>query len=135
MDGQNMGNEQNSGNQQSNQPAQYSYYQDNTANIPYQTPVEAAEPDTVNALQVVGLVCGIAGIILGCCVGAVGIIFGIIGLICAILGNKQSKTGVGTGGLVCSIISIILGVISLLIGLIFGAALITALQESGDLYY
>lgn len=128
MDGQNMGNEQDN-QQRNNQQGQYSYYQDNTANIPYQAPIEAAQPDTVNALQIVGLICGIAGIVFGCCVGYVGIILGIIGLVCSIIGNRQSRTGVGTGGLVCSVIAIVFGVISLLIGLIFGAALIAALQD------
>lgn len=40
-------------------------------------------------------------------------ILGIAGLICAIMGNKRSKTGVGTAGMVCSIIGLILGVIAI----------------------
>ena len=98
-------------------------YQDNTSNIPYQTPVDPTEPAKTNALQIVGLVCGIVGIILGCCTGWGGLIFGIIGLVCAILGNKQGKTGVGTGGLVCSIIALVLSVIIILLALIGVAAL------------
>ena len=124
MGGQNMGNGQD------NQTNQFSHYQDNTANIPHQQYEEPADPDKANGLQIVGLVCGIAGIVLGCCVGYLGIILGIIGLICAIMGNKQGKTGVGTGGLVCSIIALVFGIISVIIGLIFGAALLAELQNS-----
>lgn len=129
MDGQNMGNEQNRENERSNQPAQYSYYQDNTANIPYMAPMDQWEPPKVNALQVVGLVCGIIGII-SCCAGFIGIIFAIVGLVCAILGNRQGKTSIGTAGLVCSIIAIILNVISLfLLSAIFFEALREAILE------
>lgn len=88
-------------------------YQDNTANIPYQAPVDEA-PVTTNGLQIAGLVCGILAIVSCWCYGIFGIIFGIAGLICSILGNKKGKTGVGTGGLICSIVGIVLGVISLI---------------------
>lgn len=118
MDGQNNGNN----------------YQDNTANIPYQTTVEPSEPAKANALQIVGLICGIAGIILGCCTGWGGLILGVIGLICAIIGNKQGKTGVGTGGLVCSIISIVLSLIVVIVSFVFGAALLAYLAEYGYYY-
>lgn len=118
MDGQNNGNN----------------YQDNTANVPYQSPIESNEPAKTNALQIVGLICGIAGIILGCCTGWVGLIFGIIGLICAIFGNKQGKTGVGTGGLICSIVALVLSVLMLIVSLVFGAALLAYLAEYGYYY-
>lgn len=121
-------------NNQNNGTGQYSNYQDNTANIPYQTPVESNEPAKANALQIVGLVCGIIGIILGCCTGWGGLIFGIIGLICAIIGNKQGKTGVGTGGMICSIIALVLSVLMLIISLVFGAALLAYLAEYGYYY-
>lgn len=128
MDGQNLGNEQN------NQTSQHSNYQDNTANIPYQAPVDAPESNSANTLQIVGLICGIAGIVLGCCTGYIGIVLGIIGLVCSIMGNKQGKSGVGTGGLVCSIIAVVLSIIMIIIGLVFGAALIAGLQDAGYYY-
>lgn len=120
MDGQNMGNEQN------NQTSQYSNYQDNTANIPYQAPMEAPESNSANTLQIVGLICGIAGIVMGCCVGYIGIILAIVGLVCSIMGNKQGKSGIGTGGLICSIIAIVLSILSLVI---YGVAILAILQD------
>lgn len=125
MDGQNMGNEQNNG------TSQYSNYQDNTANIPYQAPAEPSQSNAANTPQIVGLICGIAGIVLGCCVPYVGIILGIVGLVCSIMGNKQSKSGVGTGGLICSIVAIVLSIVVFVVALIFGIAV---LQEAGYYY-
>lgn len=125
MDGQNMGSEQNK------QTSQYSNYQDNTANVPYQNPAGSPQPQSnkANTLQIVSLICGIAGIVIGCCSPYVGIILGIVGLVCAILGNKQGKSGVGTGGLICSIIAIVISIIIFILALI-GIGL---LQEYG--YY
>ena len=88
-------------------------YQDNTANIPYQAPVDEV-PVTTNGLQIAGLVCGILAIVSCWCYGIFGIVFGIAGLICSIIGNKKGKTGVGTAALVCSIIGLILGVVALI---------------------
>jgi len=97
-------------------------YQDNTANIPYQAPMDEA-PVTTNGLQITGLVLGILAIVSCWCYGIFGIIFGIAGLICSIIGNKKGKTGVGTAALVCSIIGLILGVISLIyFVIVLGAA-------------
>lgn len=104
-------------------------YQNNQANVPYQAPGAQPQPNKANALQIISLICGIAGIVMGCCIPFVGIVLGIIGLICAIVGNKQGKTGVGTGGLVCSIIALVLGLIILVLGLIMGVALIPMLDE------
>lgn len=89
------------------------YYQDNTANIPYQAPADEA-PVTTNGLQIAGLVCGILAIVSCWCYGIFGIIFGVVGLICSIMGNKRGKTGVGVAGLACSIVGLILGVIALI---------------------
>ena len=97
-------------------------YQDNTANIPYQAPVDEA-PVTTNGLQIAGLVCGILAIVSCWCYGIFGIVFGIAGMICAIIGNKKGKTGVGTAALICSIIGLILGVIALIyFVIVLGAA-------------
>lgn len=124
MDGQNTGNEQN------NQTSQYSNYQDNTANIPYQAPTDDPQSNKANTLQIVSLICGIAGIVFGCCTGYIGIVLGIAGLICAILGNKQGKSGIGTGGLICSIVALVISVIILVLAVIgFGI-----LQEYGYYY-
>lgn len=93
---------------------QYSNYQDNTANIPYQVPIEDVPNSKTNGLQIAGLVCGILAICTSCCYGIVGIILGIAGLICSIIGNKNGKNGVGIAGLVCSIIGLILGIVMLI---------------------
>lgn len=93
---------------------QYTNYQDNTANVPYQVPIENMPPDKANGLQTAGLICGIIAIITSCCYGIFGIILGIAGLICSILGNKDNKSGVGIAGLVCSIIGLVLGVAMLI---------------------
>ena len=57
--------------------------------------------------------CGILAICSCCCYGVPALIFGIAGLICSVMGNKQSKNGVGTAGMVCSIIGLILGAIAI----------------------
>ncbi len=93
---------------------QYTNYQDNTANVPYQVPIENMPPDKANGLQTAGLICGIIAITTSCCYGIFGIILGIAGLICSILGNKDNKSGVGIAGLVCSIIGLVLGVAMLI---------------------
>lgn len=124
MDGNNLEN----GNVQSNN-TQYSNYQDNTANVPYQAPPENNAGDNkANGKQIAGLICGILGICTSCCYGVPGIILGVAGLICSVLGNKESKNGVGIGGLVCSIIALILGVIML----IYYVVVIAALLEDPD---
>jgi len=131
MDGQNMDNNQNN---QGTGNAQFSNYQDNTANIPYQNPVEPAGPSSPNTLQIVSLVLGIAGIVLGCCISYLGVILGIAGLLCAVFGNKEGKTGVGTAGFVCSIVALVLGIIWVIVGLVFGAALLSELSNMGYTY-
>lgn len=109
---QNNVSNQSQGNGQSN--GQYSNYQDNTANVPYQVPIENVPADKANGLQIAGLVCGIIAITTSCCYGVLGIILGIAGLICSIIGNKDNKSGVGIAGLVCSIIGLILGIVMLI---------------------
>ena len=96
------------------QNAQYSNYQDYTANIPYQQSAnDFGSDNAANGLQIAGLVCGILAICSCCCYGVPALIFGIAGLICAVMGNKRSKNGVGTAGMVCSIIGLILGAIAI----------------------
>lgn len=128
MDGNNLekGNVQSGGGTQNT--AQYSNYQDNTANVPYQAPPENNAGDKANGKQIAGLICGILGICTSCCYGVPGIILGVAGLICSVLGNKESKNGVGIGGLVCSIIALILGVVMLIYYIVIIAAL---LEEPG----
>lgn len=87
-------------------------YQDNTANIPYQTvpvPVANNGSSKANGLQIASLILGIFSIVLCCCYGVPSIILGIIGIVCSVMGNKEGKNGVGTGGLICSIVGIVLG--------------------------
>ncbi|MBR1771089.1 MAG: hypothetical protein IJ747_03575 [Lachnospiraceae bacterium] len=93
-------------------------YQDNTAQYNTYTgptPEVYGEPDAPKTpgVAVASLILGIAGIVFSCCCGA-GVLFGIIGLILAIVGNKEQKTGVGTGGLVCSIIAIVLSLLGVI---------------------
>lgn len=108
-------------------------YQDNTAvNYGNQASV-SNEPVKANALQIVSLVAGIVGIVVGCCFSFVGIIGGVVGIICAIMGNKQNKHGVGTAGLICSIIALVLGILGIILSAIVGAALVPMLSEMG--YY
>lgn len=119
MDGNNFGNENVQNNGQNNQNVtsnsqpnnQYTNYQDNTANnMYYQAPVDNGVENKANGKQIAGLVFGILAICTSCCYGIPGIIFGIVGLILSILGNKESKHGVGIAGLVCSIIGLLCGV-------------------------
>lgn len=131
MDGNNLekGNVQSGSEAQ--QPAQYSNYQDNTAQYNssnYQAPPESNAGDKANGKQIAGLVCGIVGIVTSCCYGVPGIILGVAGLICSVLGNKESKNGVGIGGLVCSVIALISGVAMLIYYIVVIAAV---LQEPG----
>lgn len=122
MDGNNFGNNyggentQNNGvnNQnQNNQYTNYQYtnYQDNTANNAYyQPPVDNGVENKADGKQIAGLVFGILAICTSCCYGVPGIVFGIVGLILSIMGNKESKHGVGIAGLVCSIIGLVIGI-------------------------
>lgn len=125
MDEQNYGNGQNGGN--SSQSG--NYYQDYTANVQqqYQAP-QSDGPNKTNGMQIASLVLGILGIPGCCCYGVVGLLCGIIGLILAIVGNKQNKgSGIGIGGLVCSIISVLLGILAT----IYYAMIVMGLMGSG----
>lgn len=93
------------------QSGQYNNYQDYTSNVSYQP--QNFEPEkSTNGLQIAGLVCGILAICSCCCYGVPAVILGIAGIICASMGNKNGKSGVGTGGFVCSIIGLILGIVA-----------------------
>ena len=132
MDGNNLENGNVQNNETTQNTAQYSNYQDNTANIPYQAPVNNSGADNMaNGKQIAGLVCGILAICSSCCYGLPGIILGVAGLICSILGNKENKNGVGTAGLVCSIIGLILGVIML----VYYVIIILAVVQDPDMAY
>ncbi len=119
--GGNYGNNSDNGNSQNNAQNQsgswqsndqYNNYQDNTANnMYYQAPPDNGAENKANGKQIAGLVFGILAICCSCCYGVPGIIFGIVGLILSILGNKESKHGVGIAGLVCSIIGLLCGVV------------------------
>ena len=114
MDNNNYGNNSGNGQDQGGnyQPNnQYNNYQDNTANnMYYQAPAGNDADNKANGKQIAGLVFGILAICSSCCYGVPGVIFGIVGLILSILGNKESKHGIGIAGLVCSIIGLIAGV-------------------------
>ncbi len=129
MDGQNFNNGENTHETQNT-----GYYQDNTANAQYQTPVYNAQPaeqsSGTNTMAIVSLVLGILSIVLSCCYGA-GVIFGIVGVILAVLSKKQGKSGMGTAGMVCSIIGIVASVIMIIL-MVIGVA---AIMDDPSLYY
>lgn len=109
-------------------------YQDNTANIPYQAPVEEEGPRKANGLQIASLVLGICAIVLGCCWAYLGIILGIIGIVLAVMGNKNGKHGIGTAGLVCSIVGLVLGIIGVVLSILLQPILLEMLDEMGISY-
>lgn len=131
MDGNNLENGNVQSTETTQNDAQYSNYQDNTASVPYQAPADnnGAE-NKANGKQIAGLVCGILAICSSCCYGLPGILLGVAGLICAVLGNKENKNGIGTAGLVCSIIGLILGVIML----VYYIVVVTALVQSPEFF-
>lgn len=87
-------------------------------------------PKQTNVLAIISLVVGILSIVLGCCSGWVGIILGIAGIVCAVLANKQGKTGLATAGLICSIVGIVLGVL----WIVLANFAVAFLQEMGISY-
>lgn len=120
-------------------------YQDYTSNVSqYQAPSQNGGPQKANGMQIASLVLGILGIPGCCCYGVVGLLCGIIGLILALVGNKQNRgSGIGIGGLVCSIIAILFGIVAtayyamILMGLMMGTGPFADLiEEMGlDSYY
>lgn len=119
-------------------------YQDYTSNASqYQAPPQNDGPKKANGMQIASLVLGILGIPGSCCYGVVGLLCGIIGLILALIGNKQNKgSGVGVGGLVCSIIAILFGILAtayfamIMMGLMGSGPFAELIQEMGlDSYY
>lgn len=117
MDGNNFGNNN---------------YQDNTANNTYyQAPQDNGTDNKASGKQIAGLVFGILAICTSCCYGIPGVIFGIVGLVLSILGNKESKHGIGIAGLVCSIIGLLCGVaMTIYFAAIF--AVVFEMIESGE---
>lgn len=93
---------------------QNNYYQDYTANMTYQAPMQEGLQEYTNGLQIASLVLGILSLMVCCCLG-MGVIFAIPGLVCAIIGNTKSKSGIGIAGLICSIIGIVFNALILLI--------------------
>lgn len=129
MDGQNFQTEQN---EQTN--ASVNNYQDNTAQAVNQVPPVVGTPQKQNnTLAIVSLVMGILAIVLACCASWIGIVPGIAGIICAVLANKQGKSGMATAGLICSIIGIVIALLLTVVYVIFGAALMSELGGYG--YY
>lgn len=138
MDGQNFQNGQNAENAQTEQQsAPVDNYQDNTgASQQYQqaSPAVSQEPQKSSALAIISLVMGILAILLGCCTAYIGIIPGIAGIVCAVLANKQGKSGMATAGMICSIIGIIIGIVMTIITAVFGVAIMSAINDSGYYY-
>ncbi len=89
----------------------YAYQPQGNFQSPYNAPVQPQGP---NGFQIVSLVLGILSILCCFCItfwGVPSIVLAIVGIILAVIGNKKSKHGVGTGGLTCSIIGLVLGLI------------------------
>ena len=84
---------------------------------------EVPGPNKANALQIIGLVLGIIGIVVCCCLACGGLVFGIAGLICSIIGNNQNgRNGIGTAGMVVSIVAIVLSIINMILGGVLSAS-------------
>lgn len=132
MDGQNLQNEQNT----TDESVQTTNnYQDYTANVePVAVGAVAAEqPKKTNSLAVVSLVLGIIAIVLGCCGSWIAIVLGIGGIVCAVLANKEEKTGMAKAGMICSIIGIILAIVVLVVVIALLIAMPDAMSTMG--YY
>ncbi|MGN0168162.1 MAG: hypothetical protein ACI4AB_08980 [Acetatifactor sp.] len=112
----------------------FNNYQDNTANVPYQAPVEDEGPKKANGLQIASLVLGICAIVFGCCWAGLGIILGIIGIVLAVMGNKNGKHGIGTAGLVCSIVGLVIGIIGVVLSVLLPPLMLEILNEMGFPY-
>lgn len=91
----------------------YSHYQDNTANVPYQTPPVDDGPAKINGFHIASLVLGILTLLFTCCgcSSTMGIILGVLGLIFGVLGNKKGRRGMGTAGITCSVIGLVFAVV------------------------
>lgn len=85
-------------------------------------------------LAIVSLVFGIIAIVGGCCITYLGIICGIVAIVCAVLANKQGKTGLATGGLICGIIGIVLAILWIVLGAVLGTALMEYMSAAGLSY-
>lgn len=97
----------------------------------YQAPPYNGAENKASGKQIAGLVFGIIAICTSCCYGVPGIIFGVVGLVLSILGNKESKHGIGIGGLVCSIIGLIAG-LAIAIYCVAVFAAVFEMIESGE---
>lgn len=90
------------------------------------------------ALSIVSLVLGILSIVFSCCCyGVLSVLFGAGAIVCAVISNKQGKTGLAKAGMICAIVGIVLAVIWLiltLIGIGSSAALTESLYDMGYYY-
>ncbi len=81
-----------------------------------------------NGLAIASLIVSIISLLGCCCSGLIGIIAGIAGLILGIMANKNGKSGMATAGIVISIISIVFGVAFMIIGVVFAGAIEEAMS-------
>lgn len=130
MDGQNFQNEQNT-TEESVQTT--NNYQDYTANVAPVAEAVVEQPKKNNSLAVVSLVLGIISIVLGCCGSWIAIVLGIGGIVCAVMANKEGKTGMAKAGLICSIVGIVLAIVMLIFAIVFSVILIDEMSAMG--YY
>lgn len=108
-------------------------YQDYTANVEPTVETVVEQPKQTNSLAIVSLVLGIISIVLGCCGSWIAIVLGIGGIVCAVMANKQGKTGMAKAGLICSIVGIVLAIVVLIAAIVFSIAFMDELSTMG--YY
>ena len=112
-----------------NAPVNNGYYMP-----PYQYPTQQQPRKSAkDVLAIIGLIVGIASIVL-CCLNIIDIFIAIAGLVLSIIGIRSRKKGCGIAGTICSGIGLISAIVFLCVGLIgLGIA-----EENGvdiDSYY
>ena len=89
-------------------------------------------------LAIVSLVLGIVSLVVCCCSGLFSTPFGIGGIICAVLAQKNGKSGIATAGLICSIIGVVFGFVSAILGIMVFMALMSdadVMEAFSAMYY
>ena len=85
-------------------------------------------------MALVGMICGIAGLVLTFTpLYVVGLIAAIVGVVASAIGLKRREGGMAVAGLVCSIIALVIWLIAVIVvGMIFGAAAATYGGAAGE---
>lgn len=104
-------------------------YQDYTANVEPTVETVVEQPKQTNSLAIVSLVLGIISIVLGCCGSWIAIVLGIGGIVCAVMANKQGKTGMAKAGLICSIVGIVACIASVVLFVFAIMGIVSAVKD------